>query len=1086
MPREFRVDTHAVIIQASCVKLVQMLMKNYPNIERLQSTSQSPAQGSLIYYLGTFITPQKQKEETEYHIAKTSTSIAATVAMVDIINELPDKVLSSENKVRIFKQMQFISNSYPGGDWSDAKAQWSINQFFNPDTQETEMCMTPPAEALNLVCKALLDNSHYSASDDKSEAEKIERVNNFYNLLLELQKQVEQGQLEKCSAGLQHDLLYLLDHGYLDEGHQPIHLLMDNVAFLQESLVNFIENQMQSHKGSETDQMLLDWMRWKMDPSPVSECPLIVWLRSLYPSQEKVDQCWKQACKDYLTRRCEQFFLNPKQSPLDEYINQIADSPIPTSENAITSLISEIMRMGNLRINSGSPMVSLIVSRNQALIQFKERINLVDWRTHALQIQEFFSVLEACASLYHYRDLTLLLGEEDAVFSQTRQEMTHFLSNYFLNYDLDKKMREEELSSFENLKARYLKQERNFLKQSNADFVANFFNIAAFQGFQATWERLITLNPGNLAIHPLVLSDDLIKKWCEEEVASDGVLNVTPYAANRLILHGFMQPVSTWTPLYCHYLITLIRWLATPSQEDEALNLRSFKQSYSPILLSNLMFMALIQNATMEENLKQRLTELPDQSAHFMMTRLVMCLYHPSFTPEQSAEILNAIVGNIDCLILTGGELVYLFSLPSERLDGMQRTQILNVLTQSGKLRTLFENGEQLYNLFSLLPTQLDTLQRTQILNSIQDQLKILIQTYDQFMELFRLSLEQLNSPQRKQILLLLGQQCVDFFQTYEQLESVLNLSRERLNRGQRNWLLKGIIGGGRIGVLIQTSAQLRKLFRLSSQELDTEQRTLILDGMKGQLGTLIQTSEQFMEVFKLSINELDMEQRRLLFSSVYQLKGLVKNFYELMQLFELSPEQLDMNQRTQLISSKLDEIGDWIKTGNQLMSVFGLSVQHLDSTQRRQIFKMLEGRLESLIETFNQFRYLFALSPNQLNKEQRGTVWNSIKKHIDTLIQNPRQLELILQLSMDQLNSEQRREILGALKNKLKSWFSTTYSRKYLSEAFPPEERKLIETILEEGNFSFNSRFFSSSNSEPATRDVNDSSLKTKLQSKD
>lgn len=70
--------------------------------------------------------------------------------------------------------------------------------------------MTPPAVALNLVCTALFDKTRYLGDEGAWDSDLALRIMSVYMHLLNLWQDAQAGQLTKCSAGLQHDLLYLL------------------------------------------------------------------------------------------------------------------------------------------------------------------------------------------------------------------------------------------------------------------------------------------------------------------------------------------------------------------------------------------------------------------------------------------------------------------------------------------------------------------------------------------------------------------------------------------------------------------------------------------------------------------------------------------------------------------------------------------------------------------------------------------------------------------------------------------------------------------------------------------------------------
>lgn len=1038
---ETRIDTHAPIVQASCARLILLLMDRYPGIEKLstQPLTDDLSQGSLIAYLdhliNKLIDSSKEEDTVEIKAVHEDPRIEATVVMADSINALPQERLSKEDKQRVFKQMQFIARSYPGGEWDAAREQWSINSFYNPHTRADEKLMTTPATALNLVCKALLDETYYQSINPKDAAENRQnRISNFYSHLLELRKEVESGELQKCSAGLQHDLLNLLNRAYLGNDGEPINFLMDHHAFLQESLVLFIDKQLKIHPGPETNEMLLAWMRWKAMSSH-EPCPLIFWLRNQFPSSLKQfpDNVWKTACKAYLTKQCEEFFVNPERSDLDAYVEQIADSATPTSQDSITPLIDDLMRTGNLvpPLNQASPMALLITMRNQALAQFK--MEVVSQPNQVSQIEEFFKVLDTVFSLYHYRDLTLFISREEDDFNLARENLIGFLNHYLEHYSLNKKMTSSEMEAFENLNMRYRNLERIFLQQNDVHFISLFFDIVWVQGFHNAWVRLHALKPEGAESHPLLLSDEVLRQWQAEsiEVADGGqaVFNVTPYMTNRLLLHAMIQHVGNWTVLSCHDLIILTEWLAHSSLEDEE-NLREFKLNYPPHLLRNLLFMAQIKLSTLADDLKGQIIGLwPEQKIVLTDRSLFLDVMRlQQLTNQQRTQIINALEGRLNTLIQDVYHLRFLFSLSPTELDMEQRIRVWDAI--EGPLReTLVQSGAELFSLFSLTLEQFNVEQRTQAFNELEQRpLRLLIQDGLQLWNLFSLSLEQLNEAQREKIWIETEERLSTVVQTRDQFLRLFALSSKQLNEAQREQIVHAL--EGRLETLIQTFYNFISLFSLSSEQLNEAQRSMILNEGVEAFRTFGLSSFDLYELFSLSKEQLNEEQRNQILDGLEerQLESAVNSLSSFYQLFSLSLEQLSSTQRTRFLDIVGEKIESWIKTSDDLSLLCSLSKEQLNQELRSKIWHALEGRLDTFFERYTDLITLFIQSEEELNEAQRTQILYAVEKKFKTLMEYDYSLKELFSLFPEELNEAQRTLILDMLLGQLGTLIQDLY----------------------------------------------------------
>ncbi len=208
---------------------------------------------------------------------------------------------------------------------------------------------------------------------------------------------------------------------------------------------------------------------------------------------------------------------------------------------------------------------------------------------------------------------------------------------------------------------------------------------------------------------------------------------------NQMLLHGLMHPVEEWSPLYCSHIISLTKWLSD-SAHPETPGLMEFKQSYQPLLLMNLSFMALVQTSGLSDDLKVLCLELNTESDGVVSQPLFFkALVNPTLNSEQRMQILTMVQDNMGTILQSGYmlaalliispkllndqhlekiwshtplqmvitdvlQLLALFKLPQNILSHSQRTRILTELS----LDKLVQNEEQLNTVISLFPIQLN------------------------------------------------------------------------------------------------------------------------------------------------------------------------------------------------------------------------------------------------------------------------------------------------------------------------------------------------------------------------------------------
>lgn len=1053
------------------------------------------AQGSLLGYLQLLIDPSGHAlSDEEINKLRKNPCVSSTVQLLDAIKVLPESTLSIEEKRGIFKQVSVIARTYPGGVWDGNHTQWSINGRYNPNTKEEEQSLTSPAETLNLVCRALLDKTRYLSLDEKSaERDLAFRIETFYTHMLSLQQQVEAGNLEKCSAGLQHDLLYFLNRTYLDKPKsdkgQPIILLMDTDSFLLETLSLFIEQRLGSHANqSSRTSLVLDWIRWQVDVSSDPEqCPLVHWLRTQFPPKsDNPDSGWKQACKEYTAARCSEFGLNPNYCPIDAFVDMLPSIPIPS--NVVTPLAGEVAAIRPLPIQGNPPfpdqsLQQLIDLRNEALRIFRDFRPETEWyKAHSEAVHALYSAAMSVASLHHYQEVTLLIGAEDSEFLRVREALKTFLLPYFSTYTPEAVYSSPE---FEKIQTDYKAAERVFLTSSQTDFIANFFALIEDKNqWDASWSRLQAMQSDGAALHSLVLTDETLETWrrTSSSVSEDGtaVLDITPYAINRFLLHGLLVDPAHWTPAYCHYLLLGAEWLSSPSVPGESLALRSLKEAYPHLLLANLVFMATLANSAIPEVFQRCIQRFGGRGAEFNLwcrtNWFDTMLRDPHLTPQEKANILKIMQGRLGLLTQDGNQLAYLYSLKPEDLSENQRAQIWKAV--EGRFETLIYNVGQVIQLFSLTPEQLSDDQRKKIWKAIEGKLNTLIKDSYQLVALFSLTPEQLDETQRKQILRALDWRLSTLIESSYQLVDLFSLSPNQLSDDQRTRIWEAV--EGQLNVLIRDAGQLMTLFQLPLQKLSEARRTQILTALEGQFDTLIRDKNQLIGLFQLPLQQLTEAQRKQILTALEErVNPLSSELTQLLNELDGRTELLSEVQRQEIQRSvEKRGLGVLVQNIGDLIQLLRIPLQQLSETLRTQILTAIKERFGMLIRNVGELIQLFQLSPQQLSDAQRTQILTASKIRLNLLIQNPEQLIKLFQLPSNQLSETQRIQIWKEVQGKLSKLIKDKEKENALfKQLFPGKS-------MEEASFSGKNLygFFEDSSNFQADQNNNEGASSKKL----
>ncbi|MBA2650523.1 MAG: ankyrin repeat domain-containing protein [Legionella sp.] len=586
------------------------------------------SQSSLLDYLTTVIEAleKEDKSETSLSVAEQNhlnhPDIQGTIELINRVLQLP--LYTKNEKKYIFKQMHSIAKTCPGLQWDKKHAQWSTNSVYIEG--KTVQVTASPAETLNLVCRAILDDSRYS-KDQQNDTE--HRIISLCAYCLSLQLSVEQGQHEICSTGRQHGLLFLLNHSYLDKSNTqisatPVKLNIDTDAFLLGSVTNFLIHTIHTLSEDKQNQLILDWLLYQNDLLECKIVPVIAFLRQKFPmpalnpegktQDMDADARWKDECIQFLVTQCREHGLNPNKLDLGKML-VLEELSCPVIKGSSTPILQEILNAPILLRDASFTleMNELINLRNHVLDRFRCEI-----RNQAVQtpreaaMHTLYVALQFFNKLYHYRHLTVFIGADEAAFFAISNELQGVLVRYFKGYQFNQHVLDEFACTFQTVRLSYSQLEKQFREKSHTDMIENFF--AKLQGpadIEAAFKRLEVLKPEGSLVNPFIfLNDETLERWYTQNLSvieGQSTLELSSYEINRILLHALTVPIMAWSPHFSKALALVTQWLLVPGT---TVLLTAFKQSYQPMLLCNLSFVfAVKDNISLEQNIKNEFAQ---------------------------------------------------------------------------------------------------------------------------------------------------------------------------------------------------------------------------------------------------------------------------------------------------------------------------------------------------------------------------------------------------------------------------------------------------------------------------------------------
>ena len=1042
-------STHGQAPGASAARLIRLLREVYPSIKTGILTQAGPlsmlsediigSQGTLIQYIKDKIV----RNEEDLGIERENPHIASTIHVVDMIDALTD--ITPEAKKKIWTQMESIAATCPGIDWDDNHATWSTNRIYNSMTSKDEFVTASPAETLNLLCAAISDTHRFIVSESGDEVDLRFRLESLCSVLLRLQEQKDIGQHEVCSAGRQHEMLFLLNKAYLskprEEGGEPIELIENTETFLVDSLSVYVESQLKRFSAQDRAKVVLDWIRWQTGLIEADESPLITRLKA-----DQGDD-WRLGCKQYLIDRCRLFGLNPSECKLDELIAGLDYLPVPATQYMLTPVIEAIMRTKplNQRPFSAEAVAGeedewdrLIALSNMALALMKSLITPETCESHSIAIRDFYNAIEMMQSLYHYKDLKVFIGEEEGRFNRAREAMQSELLGYFNEFSLEKRLS----PAFEAKKATYLGLQKGFADPSQMSFVTNLFaSLINKEDYYTFWDRLEALKTPSMEKHPLILSDVELGRWQQESImlSPEGMVTIhqSPYQINRLLLQGFLVPPREWTPFYRDILKLITQWLLEPPSLEDSLVLNTFKASYPPFILDNLLLLSLVMDPSFEnQQVKERLCKIFDDiSSHGFLVYSEMNIFVKLLTNSKIGGALSSedvdytlrfMSGHLSTFIKNGSDLCELFALPLDKLSHASRQLIFGGVKD--QLSRIITEHQSFIYLLSLKSELFGVDQKEALLGALREQLCVLVNTKDKLGCLLDLPIERFNADHRALLLAALQGHWITLVKSAKDLVGLLSYSDQLLKADSKEQIWHEL--EGHLDPLIRNVRDVLTILGLPEDCVSLSFKTHVLECLGERLGSLTSSIKDFYDLLKYPKQIVTIQQRELIWRHIEShLDTLIPPLDDLVAIYSLSDEILDMEKKNKIFNAfkyTLDTL-----TSGAIVPIYRLLKLPLDKfqiEQREILLKGINSHWKTLCIDGYYLVMLLKLPQVQLSSDFRTNILEELKGQMPRMIQNIERLHSILLLPEEQLNKKNRELIMTSISEDLKMEYLSRY----------------------------------------------------------
>lgn len=719
MKNQIDTNTHNKTVQAGYGLLLQTLQRVYDRIPALgiecvarpgeaSSSHSSPAekneaQEALLTYLKRLIpfikAPIAEIDQKAWHVRKIGlvAKLAPLIKTTSVIDEIVlNERHSLQDKKTALNVLSKICQKYPGGEhWTGNDAHWSVNQYYDAKTNRMKAASASPAETLNLVCNALKDKSRLfkRREEDADEGQNIERLVRQLTRL-----ETVEGERNKCAAGLQHDLLSVLDRVFLIED-RPIRLPVDQASLLQGFLAEFISQALSHATSEEAACLVANWITWHNSVESTDESPLLKYLQAAYPSAEPhhPDAAWTRACQAFISQRGNEYGLNPADYQPSDYANSetVQALSITSIEHpAIDATVQIAQNILEMQPMPNPNQDELIQYRNMALEQFKadctpHRAGLIHVSQEARHLYRALSVFDVW---YEFRQGMLLVGSEDETFQTSRNQLQTDLLEYFTDHP-GKPLSKEFESSIKTYKAHI-----GIFQRETSSLINDFFALEAELSRaerQALFNRILQFDPACLVLQDEAL-DHLAREALYREANNRIVMALTPEIANRIFFHGMVRPTPEWSDKYCDFVTLLTDWLLQ-EETDADCRLKAFRKAYSSQMLLNVQWISHVHRTQgIEPEIKAVLIQSPNAPFSGLLTHnyddnFINFLESPDFSEQDKQDVIDALdpgaawSSKLLFTVIPHPEPRAHFLSALERLDSEKLFEILKIKNEQGE-----------------------------------------------------------------------------------------------------------------------------------------------------------------------------------------------------------------------------------------------------------------------------------------------------------------------------------------------------------------------------------------------------------------
>jgi len=1010
-------NTMGAAPQSSAVRMIRLLRHRYPAAAIVTPEGQS----SLAGYIGRLIKslndpakplPELTREERD------NPGIGATIRMTEWILRHGD---SLDIKTDVLTQLQSIAKTCPGLQWDNNHKQWSTNKFYNAQTGKDELVMASTAETLNLICAAIFDPSRWVGfSMDQAELEVDLRARALMKIVLELAREAKVNQLERCSRGRNNEMLFVLNGVFLDEQNKPVELIENTPLFLLQSSSRFIVSVTANLTEEKQSRLTNAWLAWETTSELTAESPLVIFLREKYPASADAnkDEAWQEACVEFLKKSAEAFGLNPADCDLQGTAVGLAGlglrshiDPLILIKRELLLAKDQAMQPWNLAFNA------LIGKRNTALFVMKEKIRgagTIDGK----QIQSFYTAEHFFQQLLRYASM-MTLGSIDGEFLDARKALQATLEDYYDHYPV----RTTLPASFKPLKKAFLMQEKIFKAQSHQDFVENFFKAMGTgptiqaHAFLSRWHRLQALNPVAAGLHPLLLKDEDLLRWYEENCQEEGTesrLCLSSFEVNRILIHAVLVEPAAWSETFLQALLWLCPQLLKANLQD-SLSLRALKADYPTSFLCNLLLVAHLQhNPQTRPSVKEQIERLSRDKTDLVAKRYFLRELMENSNDTDRDDILEA---TKDFLPLLSPGIHYihaLIELPNTSLSAEQLERIL--LAHEGNWPRLTETAASLELFLYIREAQLPVPQRTQIIREFEGHWSALIKDLYDLNQLLGLAGRKIPTEIATKIPQELDGRWASLINNGYELGCFFDQHLDLLSPTQRVQILKELEGNWRR--MIRNGSDAGYLLKLRETELPKQ----ILAELQGHWVHVFKDAEELASFLALSEAQLPLILRLQI---LQELEGhwaqIIKNGKEAARILSLSKAQLPKAHHRQILQELKGHWPEIIKNTEEAAKILSLPKTQLPGEYPAQILQELRGNWVQLFEGPQGYETIFSLSETQLPFADRTQIMQELEGHWSSVIRSVYILDPLIRLPETQFP----RKYLGKILQELKGHWS-------------------------------------------------------------